>query len=221
LDDLAQLVEKELKLVPPQFRELEPELYSLRWFDYRRMLPSRATQLFVKTYDSQYRAQYAKTQDAGAALTLKVAGVADDIFKSGALLQFWRARQEADRIGCRYPFYLRFVFDRMFQRGWRYLPRPNQLFDDDISLDVEVAWLEAKRQTLQLAKSPIFLAANYCGLPEQDAYYLYLVQQVQARPAPARVLARLVYKDKMLPESVAIEHFGADLIQQAFFHHNL
>ena len=220
MTDTVQLVVNEMKLIPQQFRELEPDLYTKRWFDYRRNLPSQATQAFCNEYERLYREQYAKTQDRETARTLIVHGVTKDLFKSPYLLQFWRARQEADRLGCKYSFYIRFVLNRAFERGWRYLPRPNQIFDEDISLDCEVAWLDLKRVTLQLAENPLFLAENYKGYPEQDDYYLYLIQQVLGQHAKDKVLARLVYKDRILPEDFAKEHLGEELLKRAFFAQN-
>ncbi|WP_323016503.1 hypothetical protein [Castellaniella sp.] len=208
-----------LRHIPPEIRALEPELYLSRWWDYRMELPARATELFMLAYERAYRDQYAKVQDAVTAPTVPVFGVTE-LFASGGLMHFWRARQEADRLCCRYDYYLRFAFNRAFERGSRYLLRPNQILSEELSLDLEVAWLETKRLTLQLATHPIYLPGNYCGMPEQDDYFLYLVGQIQRRSVQDRLLARLVFKDRLIPAEIAAQHFDAEVLERASFIQN-
>lgn len=219
MNDIEQCVANEMRFIPSEFRDIEPDLYASKWFDYRRMIPSKATLLFAREYARIYRSQFAKIQDLERAAEITIFGVGQDIFASNSLIHFWRARQEADRIGCRYSYYIRFAFDRAFDRGWRYLPRPNQLYSEDLSTDIELGWFHTQRQILQLADNPVYFAKNYKQTPDQDDYYLYLVQQVKNRSVPEYLLARLVHKAKILPLEFAQKHFSNDLLERALFCH--
>lgn len=212
-DDLWLL---EVAKVPQELRDDEAELMQSRWFDYRDLLPSQATYLFADTYVSAYREAYSKARDYRVADEVAPLLVLD-IFNSADLLPFWRARQAADRIGCKYDFYLRFVMNRYLERGWGYLPRPNQLDGEEVALDVADAWSELLRCTLQLAVKPDFQPGSYRSLPDQDAYHLYLVEQIKKREHHHMVLSRLVFKNRVLPLDVAMNHFSADVLKRAQF----
>jgi len=207
----------ELAHIPDDIRHVEPALHQSRWFDYRHLLPAQATYRFAAEYDAAYRESYAQLRDyrdAEKARTLNN----EDIFKGPDLLPMWRARQEADGIGCRYDFYLRFIFKRCWERRWPYLPRPNQLYGEEITLDAADAWKELCSASLQLAQSKRFLLLSYEGHPDQDSYHSYLVEQVRARVHPHLTLARLIYRENMLPAEVAERYFGKDAVQAAFIH---
>lgn len=207
----------ELAHIPDDMRQDESLLQTSRWFDQRHMLPAQATYRFAAEYQAAYRDSYAEMRDyrkAESATPL----VHEDIFKGADLLPLWRARQEADRIGCRYDFYLRFVFRRCWDRGWHYLPRPNQLYGEELTLDVKDAWETLRKASLQLASEPRFRVGNYEGHPDQDSYHQYLIEQVKDRVQQHLVLARLIYREQMLPAEVAASHFGAGALNDAFIH---
>lgn len=206
----------ELSVIPPELREDEAELMQKRWFDYRDLLPAQATELFANTYVEIYRDMYGAFIDIRDAEEIKpLTGV--DLFESPDLLPFWRARQAADSLGCKYDFYLRFAFKRFVERGWRYFPRPNQLYGEELVLDIADSWEEAKRCMLYLAKSYRFDPAGYFGHPDQDAYHAYLVEQIKAREHQHMLLARLVFKEGVLPLERAQNEFSADVLKRAQF----
>lgn len=204
----------EIAHIPQELREQEAELGQSRWFDYRDLLPAQATYLFADFYDVVYREFYAMTRDYESAETV-MTRIKEDVFASSELISFWRARQEADRIGCRYDFYLRFIFKRVWDRGHRMLPRPNQLYGEELVLDIKDAWEHTIAVTLQKASKPRFMQNAFVGHPDQTAYYTYLVEQIKKREHPYMLLARLVFKEKVLPEKIAGEHFGGDVLNRA------
>lgn len=206
----------ELSLVPQELRDTESELMQTRWFDYRHLLPAQATYLFAFYYDQVYREFYAMHRDyrkAGEVNPLPCA----DIFESNELLALWRGRQAADQIGCKYDFYLRFAFKRYFERAWKFMPRPNQLYGEELVLDIVDAWAEVKSCSLQVATLKRFQPNAYVGHPDQDAYYAYLVEQINLREHKHMLLSRLVFKDQVLPLDVAGRHFPADVLSRAKF----
>lgn len=206
----------EIAKIPQELREDESELMQTRWFDYRHLLPAQATYLFAAIYDEIYREAHARAKDIDEAEEIMPLMV-QDIFDSPELTSMWRARQVADRIGCRYDFYLRFAFSRFFDRTWRNFPRPNQLFSEELELDITDEWSHAKNVTLQLAKDKRFTIDAYSGHPDQVAYHAYLVEQIKQREHQHMLIARLVFKEKVLPPEVAGEHFGIDVIRRAQF----
>ena len=204
----------ELSLIPQELRDREAELYGSKWFDYRDLLPSHATKEFADKYDQVYREFYSRAFDYRLADRIK-ALLCTDIFAGNDLLPLWRARQAADRIGCKYEFYIRSVFSRLYERGWSRLPRPNQLYNEEIELDVSDLWNTARSAFIQMSDSTRFRAESYVGHPDQDAYYSYLIGEIKKREHPHLALASVVFKEKVLPADLAGEHFGSDVLARA------
>lgn len=203
----------EIARVPDNLREIEPKLTKSRWFDYRHMLPAQLTQLFADRYAHHYRQMYAKLRDKDTAGGVQV--FKTEIFSSPELLPVWLARQAADAFGCEYDFYIRYAFERAFENGWRYIPRPNQLYGDSLSIDAMNAWAIEQRASLRLAKHERYQAHSYEGHPDQDDYHDYLIRQVAQREQKHLVLGRLLHKDKHLIESAAIEGLGEGIVRRA------
>lgn len=206
----------ELANIPKELREEEAALMQSRWFDQRDLLPAQATYYFTNRYDVIYREHFAMMRDRDGAKEA-MTRVVDDVFKGSDLIPMWKARQEADRIGCRYDFYLYFVFRRIWDRGHRMLPRPNQLYGDELILDIKDAWEAVKQVSLQLASSPRFKPDAFIGHPDQVAYHSYLVEQIKQREQQAKLIARLVFREGILPIEIASEHFDSETLRRAKF----
>lgn len=198
----------EITRISDGLRSMEPELMKLKWFDYRFMTPLRATCLFACVYNRSYGEFIAKTRDIDESKYWR--GV--DINQH--LISFWRGRQAADTIGCRYDYYVRSAFERVLDHGWRYLPQPNQLYSEQLVLEVGDKWSELKKNVLQLANGDIYRAENYVGLPEQRAYHDYLIEQVRQRALPCALLSS-VLSANLLPASVATKAFTRDELTKA------
>lgn len=194
-------------------REDEAGLRELRWFDYRHMLPAQATYLFAAQYRFEYIEAYKRTVDIRTAHLVSPFSP-EDVFKSSELVSMWLARREADRIGCKYDFYLRTIFERFPDRGWRNLPRPNQLYAEELVLDIEDFWKRRCREVLQLADAPFFFADRYVAHPDQDAYHTWVVGQIKQREHKHLTLAR-VLKNNILPLELAGQEFGVDVLNRA------
>lgn len=204
----------ELSRIPEELRIAEPELMRTRWFDYRHLLPAQATYLFAHHYVTQYRELYAKTRDIDGSYEVEPL-FAQDVLQGPETISFWRARQAADAVGCTYEFYIRFVMNRAFERGWRYIPRPNQLYGDEIHQDAVAGWAEETAHVLHLAQHPMYRNAAYKGHPDQDAYHDYLLQQINNREHKHMILSRLMYRENCFPLELALKHFEACDIRRA------
>lgn len=203
----------EIARVPEELREAESKLTQSRWFDYRHLLPGQATQLFADRFEAIYAEMYAKLRDYRTAESVRI--FQTEVFDSPDFLSCWIARQAADEIGCDYDFYIRFALNRAWERGWRYIPRPNQLYNEALTADMKEAWIAESRFILKLAKHERFKLGAYEGHPDQDAYHEYLIAQVTQREQKHMVLGRLLHKEHCLPEALAIERFGSELVGKA------
>lgn len=205
----------EIEKIPAELRELEPDLMQTRWFDYRRMTPLEATKLFALLYNIEYRNRAAMMRDLERAAMQRdqLKGLENET--SVNLLSAWRSRQAADRIGCRYEFYIRYAFKRTFENLWRYIPRINQLYNEDLATDIATQWELESRVSLQLASDPFFKTDRYVGHPDQLAYHQYLINEARRREHPHMMLARVVYREKMLPAELVVESFGPDVLRRA------
>jgi hypothetical protein len=203
-----------LTKIPEHLRENEAELRTTRWFDYRFMTPAEATYLFAAEYRHAYIEAFKRTRDIRKADTINPFAP-PDIFDSKELNAMWQARQSADAIGCKYDFFLRFAFLRFEHRGWRFFPRANHLSAEELVLDIRDAWATECRASLQVARLPIYQAAAFDQLPEQNEYYTWVCGQVKQREHPYLALSGLVYTSGVLPEAVAKEHFPQEVLNRA------
>ena len=202
----------ELAHITEEMRIEEPALRQSRWFDYRQKLPIECTQIFADTYCKLYREMYATLRDYEYAE--KITGN----LSQGDLMSLWQARQAADRMGCPYEFYIRYAMTRTFERCWKYIPRPNQIYNEELYLDGIDLWEKTKREILFLANSDYFKNQSYNGHPDQHAYHAYLIQMVKFRPVPEMILTRLIFREQCLTEELAVKHFGSDVVGAARKH---
>lgn len=202
--------------IPSHLLEKEKELNKVKWFDYRKLNNVASTSLFFLLYLKVYREFFAKEFDVDDAVNQ----IPDFCDESGEVnmttrLFFWVARQTADSLGCKYEFFIRTAFKRVYEFGWSYLPTPEQMTSMDAVEDIKDAWNDWKKVSLQLASNPCFLAKAYCGLPEQNAYHDYLVEQVNSRVQRTYMIARVVYQEKLIPIGKAEELFGKEELDSA------
>lgn len=182
-----------------------------KWFDYRLIPHLKATYYFAKCYDVAYRNFFAETRDLKTSRVIPVYNHHDPM-QSRQSTNLHLARQAFDIVGVRYEFGIRFAMKRFCERGWKTMPRTNQLYGDEIMADMKDAWDAECRAKLQIPSSSYFLAENYVGDLIQNQYHDWLVGQVNKRVHKYMTIGQLVYINKVMPESVAIEKFGEELV---------
>jgi hypothetical protein len=207
---------KALTAIPLPILEAEVELIESKWFDYRRLHPTKATYLFASKYELGLRDIYAKTIDYRKAGDLQAFNGKDPL-ETADVVSLWRARQSYDRIGVRYEFGLRFTFGRFADRGWSHFPRPNQLYGQELLLDIADAWKVECRARLQFAADPMFRNENFANLPEQVDYHSWLIKQIKSRDLIHWPLAigSAVYTRRALLEERALVEFGRSAMERA------
>jgi hypothetical protein len=202
-----------LKHVKPELRGLEAGLYQTKWFDYRHLHPVSATYLFAHHYQEQVRVIYAKTRDIEKAKDAK-AFVTPDIFVLPELTAIVTARQAYDRIGMRYDFGIAYTFNRTCDRGWGYFPRPNQLYGEELLMDLSDAWHQRCVDSYQFVQESRFKMNRYVGHPDQIAHQEWALNQCTKRQHPHMLLSTLLKEQYVNPE-IAARKLGVEVTQKA------
>ena len=212
-DRLNPVMDDELTLrliTDKNIRELELDLFTAKWFDYRHLTPLEATRVYIQSYGVIYRQKYEQHMDALIAENISV-----DTFDKlmldlenpkkatktrGKISSYWRGRQFADALCMPYDLYIDNAIEYRL-RYWkqRHLPKPGHLYGDMVLEKVQARWEEIQEGRIYLAEHPMYLAQNYCGLPHQDDYHEWIFFQSTKRADPNRFLARMIH-DHILPE---------------------
>jgi len=222
----SSLQRNELELlalsIDPAHRADTPELMVTRWHDYRHLHPVQATYLFAELYKIQTH-KFAEsfvdieTADDARAFT------PDDIFKSRDLTAMWLARGVADKVGCPYTVLLAFMQQRALERTFQRFPRPNQMYGDDVELDLKDLWNARRRSSLQYSKDDRFAASRH---PDPEAWpadmrrhVQSIVDQIWARPAPHdKLIGRMYREDRLSPAWSRRLPFDGDVLARAEVH---
>lgn len=150
--DTAEYDKLVINKISPERTSPEPELYQLKWWDYRLMHPAQATYFFTDAYVKAARDYYARNLDSETAAFRKPFS-GKDIFidqptplgkrglplKSKALLKrlnvtvktlnaLWKARQQADRMGIPYDLYCQFAMQYAEKHMWKHALLPSHLY---------------------------------------------------------------------------------------------
>lgn len=169
--------------IPKEMLAAEVELYSTKWFDYRDYHPVYATYLFAHHYENVYRRKYAEIRDL--AMSTEISPLrAEELFKSPELNSVWNARQAADRIGVTYEFYIGHAMNKCLANGHKFIPRPSQLYTEQMVDDVKEAWEEYCKNTLQIIQEQSQIGTEHT----QDWY----IAQLKKRPSPEYAASRLL-----------------------------
>jgi hypothetical protein len=111
---------------------------------------------------------------------------------------------------------LTWLLKRFSDRGWGSFPRPNQLYSEELMMDVSDAWADECKIALQIAQCDHFRIAHEAALqPVQGEYVGWLMGQVRARGIDAwRPLSRLLKERVLTPDMVAAQ-FGPATLKDA------
>ena len=201
--------------IPAKLLAEEADLMQRKWFDYRRMHPMKATYLFTAEYGRAYGRMVQITEDVSRGKFTR--GMKQqDFLDSREKLSLWKLRQQIDRHGMRYEFYLRQAMDWCIDQGWRQPPRPSHLYSNaDMTLEVLNEWEMEMRAKLQFPRDPHFLAENWVGAPDQIAYEKFLIERLKTRQQPRFALRAALYDMSALRIEAALEHFPQSVVGAA------
>lgn len=197
---------------------VEPELMATKWFDYRRLHPMQATYYFVKCYHDAYRDFFRKAIDSARAPFVR--GIKDhDFLNAKEKMTFWRLRQNCDRLGLPYDFFLRFAMShhhRMIGDGKVFAPRPNQFVkNEELFADALIAWENHCKATLKVACDPYYRASNYTGSRDQQAHEAFVIGQIKQRSVPRFSLHAAMYLYDVVRIEEALRQFDQQVVEDA------
>lgn len=183
----------------------ESVLMTTKWFDYRFIHPVSATQLFAEAYTKIFREFWRRHFDMEEAD--KKNPLANYATRPGLFSSVWQARQAADYAGMPYDLFCRYGMDWALERGYRKLPLPNQLMNEEAIVEARKRWNEFAKARLHFAEDEHYLLRNWCDHPAQRDHADWLVKQASLRANPQYVLGTALYQRPMLSESIARAFF--------------
>jgi len=202
--------------IPLSFAQNENALMNVKWFDYRDMHYVKATYLFAKFYRQAYQRMTEKVIDFERAPFVK-GYKGKDIFKLSTreYKGFWKARFAADKLGIPYDFYTTFALNWTNNRLWKRFPRPTQIYSKILLTDMLESWADTKSSKIQTPIDGRFYLSNYAGHQDQDAFQVWMCNEIKTKTNPEMALATYMYLTPMITRKHAEEHFDRDMINKA------
>lgn len=204
--------------IDPEWLQEEKEILLTRWIEYRYMDPLECTQLFTELYEDAVREFYGKYFDYSYRNQLRPIQRTYARNNAREMSQLWRARQEADRIGAPYGFFIRTAMESMLiGEGHKNIPRPNQLYSDRPLRFVGNKWFELESVEVLFRDNwdERFFANSYCGDPVQEAALALLVNRVNGSPHPERALRNYLQAPYAISEHQARLRLGDSIVEKA------
>jgi len=195
----------------------ESLLLGTKYANYAFIGPVEATKIFRREYTSLYQEYYGRFFDYKTAKK-KLGVKRADLFEndSATINSLWKARQQADDLGMPYDLYVRYAFEILHRRGWKKLPRPNQLYEESLKKAIEIEWsnrIKERHLRFPLTDDPRFLNSNYRMEPAQQNYRKLLIKRGKSYPEDVRKspLAYICFTAKQLEPKVISEVFELDV----------
>jgi hypothetical protein len=200
--------------IPAALLKKEAALYRVKWFDYRRMHPTKATYLLAQCYNRAYQDCMSVMRDRSGKFMRGFKGM--DFMESRERLSFWRLRQLIDSLGIRYDFFLRRAMTWHIEAGWLQPPRPSHLAtNQDMITDVMMAWEEECAARIQFPKDTRYKVANFFGHVDQLDWETHLVAQIKTRRHPQYSLHASLYIEQTLRIETALREFDERVVRAA------
>lgn len=217
-----------LKFIPIKLLQEEAELNGTKFWDYRFLHPSQATQLYAQCYAAALKRAVSRRTDLWIGLNMR--GLKKDcVFELAprAITGHWKARQMADRIGCPYDFYCEHAMLFADKARMTFLPSSSQMYTRTVperlqglpSLVEYVVerWVARTAHSTFYASHEAYLSDNFCDGQEQIAYLNFLFTKIKNSNLPEGVLSTIMDKGQITREQVmyAFPKTGNDLFRRA------
>ena len=193
----------------------ESALMKVKWFDYRRMHPTKATYFLAHSYNKAYSRFISITQDGRSAPYMRgFKGM--DFMLTKERLSFWRLRQHIDKLGIRYDFYLMKGMDWCIANGWLQPARPSHLMtNEEMVTDIMMAWEEECAIRMQFALDDRYKVSNFFGHSDQLAYEQFIIDSIKTRQRPHFALNAALYLEDAVRIEKALEEFSERVVEEA------
>jgi hypothetical protein len=196
--------------------QMERELFTCKWFDYRFMHYAKATYLFADCYAKTYRVAYAKHKDTISAKHMKPVKEPNILLGTdkNLLAGLWTARWIADSLCMPYDFFISNSIEQAMLIKRNYLPRPNQLYGTPTDDVVTQRWKEFSQARFIQAIDPRYQTQHYLGLPDQDAHRKWVLDLAAGSSNPAHPLKHAMTVTLTITADTITERFGPDMLQR-------
>ncbi len=204
------------------------EVYRSKWWDYRRLAPGHSFMLFAHHYHkgvavaarkfvAEQRSRGVRGGNYGKVGASPIEQSTEDLWDrdQSHITGLWKAMLVADALSIPYPEFCRLAFRIAFERLWKRLPRPSQLYSEKLGAYVLDEWEMLQAERLFLAEHPMYAEENYAGLELQDQYRAWLIEHIGKHSDPMIGLMNAVYIKRQLPEALAGQHFPAQTLKRA------
>lgn len=201
----------------------EKELFGTKWFDYRFMTPFEATMKYVDDFVAVGRMIYRREFDLersqhihimSSMMLRRKLSTGLDVKTKAALTGYWRGRQVADALCMPYFEYINLALTyrmRMWQRT--YLPKPSQLYGEEIVEKIQARWEEQMQSSFYYSDHHAYLGQNYVGLPAQNDYHEFLFKQAEGTTNKWYHIARFVNEGILPIQKVEARMLGDDFMR--------
>lgn len=202
-----------LKFVPIKLLAEEAELNDTKFWDYRFLHPSQATQLYAEAYGAALKRAVSRRTDIWAGLNMR--GLKKPIIfelPQGAITGLWKGRQMADRIGCPYDFYCEQAMQFADKARMHYLPQTTGMYARTVPEHLQgmpsmvdhivTRWVNRIAHSSFYATHDAYLAENFRDGPEQIRYLNFLFDKIKNSNMPAGVLCSILEKGQITREQV-------------------
>jgi len=200
--------------IPKATLKRESELMRTKWFDYRRLHPTKATYYCVHCYTQAYRNCMKQMKDISGQYMRGFKVI--DFMESREKTAVWKLRQLIDSLGIRYEFFMHHAMEWHILAGWLQPPRPCHLASNtDMITDIMLLWEEECKAKMQYARDPRYKVGNWFGHSDQIAYEKFLIEQINQRRHPQYALQSALYIENALRIEAAIENFNERVLNEA------
>lgn len=190
----------------PLLQDKEGHLQSLKWWDYRRLHPLKATCLMAYHYSRSYGDYLGSNID----YTLRFhKGLKGKPWDAKEWKQFWRMRQQADELGVPYELYCGVAMKYFASQGWTRPPRPSHISaNEDFLESLVITWDNTRLSHIQYAGDPWYSAPEWEGHEIQRHYEDYIVGELSKR-GPHALAYALYGKQAIRIERAIVEFPGS------------
>lgn len=217
-----------IRFIPLKLLQEESDLFQSKFWDYRFMHPTQATQVYAHEYAAALKRAVSRRTDLFMGLNMK--GLKKPVIfelESRSITGFWKGRQMADRIGCPYDFYCEHAMQFADRARMTFLPSSSQMYTQTVpehlkGLPSMVEYI-VERWVARIAHSAFYashegyLAENFVEGPDQVEYLNVLLKRIKGSNFPEGVLSTILEKGQITREQVlfAFPKSGNDLLRRA------
>lgn len=205
--------------ISSKFLQEEPALSASCWPEYLYLSPLERTRRFTTEYLRAYKHYANRMIDHRRVAHLCPVNEVFECNAAQGMSALWRARQCADELCMPYDKYLFPLFEHALEvEGHTRLPLPNQLYDLAQIEHVVEKWNEWTRDGITVTSNwdERLLAMNFRDTLAQRHCHDVLINLIGSSVGR---LKQFMLRDGLLPESVARQRLGDDLVNRALDRH--